>query len=62
MAVDLTLIVEAVGKPLRKKVRKISMNSSSHNRVDGAISSSGLVNVPTYLPSALRRGLFLQPR
>ena len=54
--------VEAVGKPLQTKMQKRAMNLASQNRVDGAISSSGMVNVPPYLPSTARRGLFLQPR
>ena len=54
--------VEVVGKPILKNIRISIKNSAPQNHVYATILRSGMVNVPTYLPSALRRGLFLQPR
>ena len=54
--------VEAVGKPHLRKMRKGVRNLALQNRLHGAISLAGIMSVPPYLPRALRRGLFLQPR
>ena len=58
----LSLIVEVVEKVLLRKMQIRVRNLASQNRLHGTNSDVGMVNVPRYLPLALRRGVFLQPR